>query len=97
MSLRTGEKISLNEFGDINTFLKKINNYSGVIYADRTFQNEEWIENRDKFIKEWKENKNASYYGYYLYQGRLGILFDYYQTGREKIALEFEKAVDDCS
>ena len=47
-------------------------------------------ENRSEFIKEWKEDEWAEYIGYYFYDGRLGLLFDYYQTGREKIALEFE-------
>lgn len=94
ISLKTGKKLSLDDLGASDEILKNVRNYSGVIYADRPFQKEEWIENRDKFIKEWKENKNASYYGYYLYQGRLGLIFDYYQTGRERIALEFEKVVD---
>lgn len=97
ISLKTEKKVSLDDLGNRNKILKNIRNYNGVIYADRPFEKEEWLKNRDKFIKEWKENKNASYYGYYLYKGRLGLLFNYYQTGREKIALEFEKVVDDCS
>lgn len=90
ISLETGEKVSLNDFKDINIIMKKISNYSGVIYTDSLFEDGTWNENRSEFIKEWKEDEWAEYIGYYFYDGRLGLLFDYYQTGREKIALEFE-------
>lgn len=95
ISLKTGKKVSLDDLDNRDEILKNIRNYSGVIYVDRIFEKEEWIENRDEFIKEWKENKDAPYHGFYLYEGRLGIIFDYYQIGREKIGLEFEKVVDD--
>lgn len=91
ISLKTGKKISLDEFGEVNTLLKKINNYSGVIYSDTSFfDQDKWMENKEQLIESWKSNEYANDTGYYLYEGRIGLLFDYYYTGNEKIALEFE-------
>lgn len=94
ISLKTGKKISLDEFGDVNTLLKKINNYSGVIYSDTSFfDKDKWMENKEQLIESWKSNEDLNNTGYYLYEGRIGLLFDYYYTGNEKIALEFEGIV----
>lgn len=91
ISLKTGKKISLDEFGEVNTLLKKINNYSGVIYSDISFfDQDKWMENKEQLIESWKSNEDSNDTGYYLYEGRIGLLFDYYYTGNEKIALEFE-------
>lgn len=91
ISLKTGKKISLDEFGEVNTLLKKINNYSGVIYSDTSFfDQDKWMENKEQLIESWKSNEDSNDTGYYLYEGRIGLLFDYYYTGNEKIALEFE-------
>lgn len=60
-------------------------------YSDTSFfDQDKWMENKEQLIESWKSNEDSNDTGYYLYEGRIGLLFDYYYTGNEKIALEFE-------
>lgn len=88
ISLETGEAVSLGEFVDTDNIMERVKNYTGTIYTDTGI--EQWIENKEKFTEEWKQREDAFYHGYYLYNGRIGFFFDYYRTGRERIAVEFE-------
>ncbi len=90
VSLETGDKVSLDSFGNIDIIMKHVNNYKGTIYTDAIFEVEDWEENKSKFIELWKKDEFSNYYSYYLYDGRIGFLFDYYRTGRTKIGLEFQ-------
>lgn len=90
VSLKTGDKVSLDSFGDIDIIMKNVDNYKGTIYTDAIFEVEDWEENKGKLIEQWKRRESSNYYGYYLYDDRIGFLFDYYRTGRMKIALEFQ-------
>lgn len=94
ISLETGDKVSLDNFGNVDIIMKKIDNYRGTIYTDAIFEVEDWEANKGEFIEQWKENDSSNYYGYYLYDGRIGILFDYYRTGRVKIGIEFQGIID---
>ncbi len=94
VSLNTGDKVPLENFGDIDTIMKKVDNYKGTIYADVLFSVEDWEKNKKEFIEQWKENEASHYYGYYLYDGRLGILFDYYKTGKVKAGVEFQEIIN---
>ena len=94
ISLKTGDKVSLESFGDINTIMKKVDNYKGTIYTDSVFEVEDWERNKRAFIEQWEKNNSPHYYDYYLYDGRVGILFDYYRTGRERIGLEFQGIIN---
>lgn len=94
ISLKTGDKVSLAEFESIDTIMKKVDNYKGTIYTDWIFEVEEWENNKKEFIEQWKEREDSNYYGYYLYDGRIGILFNYYRTGRVGVGLEFQGIID---
>ena len=94
ISLKTGDKVSLESFGDINTIMKKVDNYKGTIYTDSVFAVEDWERNKRAFIEQWEKNNSPHYYDYYLYDGRVGILFDHYVTGRERIGLEFQGIIN---
>ena len=88
ISLKTGDAVPLGEFVDTDNIMERVKNYTGTIYTDTGI--EQWIENKEKFTEEWKKREDAFYHGYYLYNGRIGFFFDYYRTGRERIAVEFE-------
>lgn len=94
VSLKTGDKVSLESFGDINTIMKKVDNYKGAIYTDSVFEVEDWERNKRAFIEQWEKNNSPHYYDYYLYDGRVGILFDHYVTGRVRIGLEFQGIIN---
>lgn len=94
VSLNTGDKVPLENFEDIDVIMKKIDNYKGIIYADVLFSAEDWEKNKKEFIEQWKENEDSNYYGYYLYDGRLGILFDYYKIGKVKAGVEFQEIIN---
>ena len=94
ISLKTGDKVSLESFGDINTIMKKVDNYKGTIYTDSVFAVEDWERNKRAFIEQWEKNNSPHYYDYYLYDGRVGILFDHYVTGRVRIGLEFQGIIN---
>lgn len=94
ISLKTGDKVSLEEFESIDTIMKKVDNYKGTIYTDWIFEVEEWENNKKEFIEQWKESEDSNYYGYYLYDGRVGILFNYYRTGRVRVGLEFQGIIE---
>ncbi|EOS74704.1 hypothetical protein C819_02753 [Lachnospiraceae bacterium 10-1] len=83
----------MENFENIDTIMKKIDNYKGSIYTDVVFSVEDWEKSKKQFIEQWKENEASNYYGYYLHGGRIGILFDRYRTGRAKIGLEFQKII----
>ncbi len=85
ISIKTGDKVSLENFENIDTIMKKIDNYKGSIYTDVVFSVEDWEKSKKQFIEQWKENEASNYYGYYLHDGRIGILFDRYRTGRAKV------------
>lgn len=90
ISLETGKKVPLSEYGDVNLIMKKISNYSGIIYSDGVLDKEEWLEYKDEFIETWKNNEDSKYYSYYFHNEKLGLLFSYYVTGRASIPLEFD-------
>ena len=94
ISLKTGDKVSLENFENIDTIMKKVDNYKGTIYTDVFFSVEDWEKNKRELMEQWEENEDSNYYGYYLYDGRLGILFDYYRTGRVKAGLEFKEIIN---
>ena len=88
ISLKTGDAVSLGEFVDTDNIMERVKNYTGTIYTDTDV--EQWIENKEDFTEKWQQREDAFYHGYYLYNGRIGFFFDYYRTGRERIAVEFE-------
>lgn len=88
ISLKTGDAVSLGEFVDTDNIMERVKNYTGTLYTDTGI--EQWIENKEKFTEKWQQREGAFYHGYYLYNGRIGFFFDYYRTGRERIAVEFE-------
>lgn len=90
ISLKDGEKVSFDEFSKNEDILKKIIKYNGVMYTDSYFGKKDWEKNKKEFIVNWREDPDSQYYGYYLHNGRIGMLFYYYRTGREKIGIEFE-------
>lgn len=94
ISLKTGDKVSLENFENVDIIMKKVDHYKGTIYTDVFFSVEDWEKNKGELIEQWEENKVSNYYGYYLYDGRLGILFDYYRTGRVKAGLEFQEIIN---
>lgn len=91
ISLKTGDVVPLGEFVDTDNIMERVKNYTGTIYTDTGI--EQWIENKEQFTEEWRQREDAFYHGYYLYNGRIGFFFDYYRTGRERIAVEFEGIV----
>ena len=91
ISLKTGDVVPLGEFVDTGNIMERVKNYTGTIYTDTGI--EQWIENKEQFTEEWRQREDAFYHGYYLYNGRIGFFFDYYRTGRERIAVEFEGIV----
>lgn len=88
VSLKTGEAVSLGEFIDTDNIMERVKNYTGTMYTD--ISEELWIEKRKKFTEGWQQREDALYHGYYLNNGRISFFFDYYRTGWEKIAVEFE-------
>lgn len=89
ISLVTGNMVSIEEFGEPQDLMEKVYNYKGTIFTNGAINEEEWKENRKELIEEWLAKDNSIYHGYYITNGGVGFIFNYYDTGREDIPVEF--------
>lgn len=89
ISLVTGNMVSIEEFGEPQDLMEKVYNYKSTIFTDGSINEEEWKENKKELIAEWLAKDNSIYHGYYITNEGVGFIFNYYNTGREKMSVEF--------
>lgn len=94
VSLADGSEVSLADYTSMDDIAHRLADYRGTIHTVHGYSIDVWLENKEEFIEEWKEDENSPLHGWYLYEGRIGFFFVYPCGNRYNISLEFSNILD---